>query len=57
MMRGLKLPVAVPFKEACPPLDASIAALLDRAIDHDPGARPTARELALALRTATERGG
>jgi serine/threonine protein kinase len=51
-LEGRKLPVAPPFRRACPQLAPEVATLLDRAIGHDPAARPTARELALALRAA-----
>jgi serine/threonine-protein kinase len=54
ILEGHPLPMAIPFLEACPQLDPNVAALLDRAIRHDPGARPTARELALAFRAASE---
>jgi serine/threonine-protein kinase len=54
MMEGRDLPAAMPFRTACPSLDPAVAKLLDRAIGHDPSARPTARELALAFRSACE---
>jgi serine/threonine protein kinase len=41
---------APPIKHYCPTLPPKIAALLDRAMSHDPRARPTATELAAVLR-------
>jgi serine/threonine protein kinase len=51
-MDGKPLPVAPSFREAVPMLRPDIAALLDRAMSHDPHVRPTARELADALAAA-----
>jgi serine/threonine-protein kinase len=51
-MDGRELPIAPSFRDVCPTMDARLAELLDRAIGHDPGARPTAHELALALGAA-----
>ncbi len=53
-MEGRELPVADPFLAVCPALDPALAALLDRAIGHDPAARPTAKELAEALTRASQ---
>jgi serine/threonine protein kinase len=55
-LSGKPLPVAVPFRAVCPTLPAAIAELLDRAMDHDPLARPTSRELAIQLRAIASRG-
>jgi serine/threonine protein kinase len=52
-MDGRDLPVADRFLAVCPSLDPAVAALLDRALGHDPAARPTARELADALARAS----
>jgi serine/threonine-protein kinase len=54
-LNGGELPVAVPFGVASPTLPTSIAALLDRAMAHDPRQRPTAKELAAALRDAADK--
>jgi DNA-binding helix-hairpin-helix protein with protein kinase domain len=43
------------FRTACPTLPPDIASLLVRAMAHDPRARPTASELAIALKSAAER--
>ncbi|CAN5924956.1 hypothetical protein BH11MYX4_BH11MYX4_12720 [soil metagenome] len=51
-LSGRPLPLPMPFRTACPTLPAEIASLLDRAMAHDPRARPTATELATALRDA-----
>lgn len=48
-------PPAPPIKNYCPTLSPEIAALLDRAMSHDPRLRPTATELAAALRTAADK--
>jgi len=53
-LEGRALPAAAPFAEACPTLPAELSALLDRAVSHDPRARPTAKELAAALRAAAD---
>ena len=53
-MEGHPLPVAQKFGEACPMLDKVVAFMLDRAIGHDPAARPSAHELAEALKAASE---
>ena len=45
---------APPLRQQCPTLDAKIAELLDRAMKHDPRERPTAHELAVALREAAD---
>ena len=51
--RGLPLPML--FRTACPTLPPDIASLLDRAMSHDPRTRPTAHELATALKSAADR--
>jgi serine/threonine protein kinase len=51
-LSGRPLPLPMPFRAACPTLPPGIAALLDRALAHDPRLRPTAHELAMALRRA-----
>ena len=53
--RGLPLPML--FRTACPTLPTDIASLLDRAMAHDPRTRPSAHELAVALKIAAERLG
>jgi serine/threonine protein kinase len=53
-LSGRPLPQAMPFRAACPTLPVEIAALLDRAMAHDPRGRPTAKELAAALRAAAD---
>ncbi|MDB4943699.1 MAG: hypothetical protein JWP97_3233 [Labilithrix sp.] len=53
-LNGHELPRAYPFAEACPTLPAAIGALLDRTLSHDPRDRPTAKELAIALREAAQ---
>jgi serine/threonine protein kinase len=54
-LNGRPLPHAVPFRTACPTLPPEIAALLDRAMAHDARVRPTAKELAMALKEAADR--
>jgi hypothetical protein len=44
------------FGDACPSLPAEITALLDRTLSIEPALRPTARELATALRGFERRG-
>jgi serine/threonine protein kinase len=56
-LSGRPLPEPVPFRKMCPTLPEEIAGLLDRAMKHDPRRRPTARELAVALRDAADRLG
>jgi serine/threonine-protein kinase len=56
-MDGRDLPLAPRFIEVCPSLDARVAEMLDRAIGHDPAARPTAQDLAGALRAASDATG
>jgi serine/threonine protein kinase len=53
-MDGREISVAPRFRDACPTLDHKVAEMLDRAIGHDPTARPTAQELSLALAAASE---
>lgn len=48
-------PPAPSIKHYCPTLLPEIATLLDRAMSHDPRARPTAKELAAALRVAADK--
>jgi serine/threonine protein kinase len=52
---GRALPATVPFRVMCPTLPQEVATLLDRSMSHDPRARPSAKELALALRDAADR--
>lgn len=47
---GRPLPEAPSFHVACPTLPREIAALLDRAMSHEPGERPSAGDLAQAFR-------
>jgi serine/threonine protein kinase len=54
-LEGRPLPVPPSFRRACPTLAIHIANLLDRAISHDPNLRPTAAELAAALRSEADR--
>ena len=54
-LNGRALPAAVPFRVVSPTLPLEIAQLLDRAMSHDPRTRPTAKELATALREAADR--
>ena len=54
-LNGRPLPRAMPFRTACPTLPLEIASLLDRAMAHDPRTRPTAKELAMALKEAADR--
>ena len=53
-LNGRPLPQTIPFRTACPTLPVEIASLLDRAMAHDPRVRPSARELASALREAAD---
>lgn len=53
-LNGRPLPVAVPFRAVCPTLPVEVATLLDKAMSHEPRARPMARELAEALRSAAD---
>jgi serine/threonine-protein kinase len=48
-------PPAPGIRNYCPTLSPEIAALLDRAMSHDPRERPTATELAAALRLAADK--
>jgi serine/threonine protein kinase len=52
---GRALPATVPFRVMCPTLPQEVATLLDRSMSHDPRARPTAKELAQALREAADK--
>ena len=52
-MDGRDLPIADAFAAVWPSLDPVVASLLDRALGHEPGARPTAKELADALSRAS----
>jgi serine/threonine protein kinase len=52
---GRPLPVAVPFRAAGPALPLEVAMLLDKAMSHDPRARPSAKELATTLREAADK--
>ena len=52
---GRALPATVPFRVMCPTLPQEVASLLDRSMSHDPRARPTAKELAVALREAADK--
>ena len=54
---GRPLPLPMPFRTACPTLPPDIASLLDRAMAHDPRTRPSAHELATALKIAADRLG
>jgi serine/threonine protein kinase len=54
-LNGRPLPHAMLFRAACPTLPPEIASLLDRAMAHDPRGRPTAKELATALKEAADR--
>ena len=54
-LNGRPLPRATPFLTACPTLAVDIAGLLDRAMAHDPRGRPSAKELASALREAADK--
>lgn len=54
-LEGRPLPPPPSFRRACPTLAIPIATLLDRAISHDPSMRPTAAELAAALRAESDR--
>ncbi len=54
-LNGRPLPQPVPFRTMCPTLPLEIATLLDRAMGHDPRARPAAKELAVALREAADK--
>jgi serine/threonine-protein kinase len=56
-LNGRPLPIAASFRVVCPTLPMDIAALLDRAMSHDARQRPTARELATALRDAADAKG
>jgi serine/threonine protein kinase len=48
-------PPAPPIKNYCPTLPSEIAAMIDRAMSHDARSRPTAKELAKALRFAADK--
>jgi serine/threonine protein kinase len=52
---GRALPATVPFRVMCPTLPQEVATLLDRSMSHDPRARPSAREMATALRDAADK--
>ena len=54
-LNGRPLPQPVPFRTMVPTLPPEIAKLLDRAMGHDPRQRPSAKELATALREAADR--
>lgn len=54
-LNGRPLPEMPGFRRHCPTLPADIATLLDRAMSHDPRERPSARELATALRATADR--
>jgi len=54
-LAGRPLPKSVPFRTMVPTLPPDIAKLLDRAMSHDPRERPTAKELAAALRAAADK--
>ena len=54
-LSGRALPRAVPFRSVSPTLPLEVAELLDRAMSHDPRTRPSAKELAKALREAADR--
>ena len=54
-LNGRALPATVPFRVMCPTLPQEVASLLDRSMSHDPRARPSAREMAVALRDAADR--
>jgi hypothetical protein len=45
----------MPFRAAIPTLPEDVAELLDRTMKHDPRTRPTAKEMAIALREAADR--
>lgn len=53
-LNGRALPVAVAFRSVCPTLPLEVARLLDRAMCHEPRSRPSAKELAKALRDAAD---
>jgi len=48
-------PPVPPIKHYAPTLPSDIAALIDRAMSHDPRSRPTAKELAAALRAVSDK--
>lgn len=48
-------PPAPPIRQYCPTLSAEIATMIDRAMSHDAAARPTAKEMAVALRVAADK--
>jgi serine/threonine protein kinase len=51
-----RFPAPVPaIKHYCPTLPNEIAAMIDRAMSHDPRTRPTAKEFATALRVAADK--
>ena len=54
-LNGRALPATVPFRVMCPTLPQEVATLLDRSMSHDPRVRPSAREMATALRDAADR--
>jgi serine/threonine protein kinase len=54
-LHGRPLPEAPSFRQMCPTLAPEIAGLLDRAMSHDPRARPSAKDLAAALRASADR--
>jgi serine/threonine protein kinase len=54
-LSGRALPNAMPFRAAIPTLPEDVAELLDRTMKHDPRTRPTAKEMAVALREAADR--
>jgi serine/threonine protein kinase len=54
-LNGRPLPQPVPFRTMCPTLPQDLAALLDRAMSHDARSRPSAKELAAALRATADK--
>ena len=54
-LSGRALPATVPFRVMCPTLPQAVATLLDRSMSHDPRTRPSAKELAVALRDAADK--
>ncbi len=54
-LAGRALPKPVCFRAAAPTLPGNVADLLDRSMSHDPRQRPTAKELAVALREAADK--
>jgi serine/threonine-protein kinase len=54
-LNGRALPSTVPFRVMVPTLPLEIATLLDRSVSHDPRQRPSAREMAVALRESADK--